>query len=51
MKTPREVVQDWVTAYNRRDAYAAPLAKEDRCLQSMGPIILNAAIGSAKFSL
>ncbi len=23
MKTPREVVQDWVTAYNRRDAYAA----------------------------
>ena len=23
MKTPREAVQDWVTAYNRRDAYAA----------------------------
>ena len=23
MKTPREVVQDWVTAYNRQDAYAA----------------------------
>ena len=23
MKRPREVVQDWVTAYNRRDAYAA----------------------------
>jgi ketosteroid isomerase-like protein len=23
VKTPREVVQDWVTAYNRRDAHAA----------------------------
>ena len=23
MKTPREVVQDWVAAYNQRDAYAA----------------------------
>lgn len=23
MKTPREIVQDWVAAYNRRDAYAA----------------------------
>ena len=23
MKTPREVVQDWVAAYNRRDAHAA----------------------------
>lgn len=23
MKTPREVVQDWVTAYNRRNAYTA----------------------------
>ncbi len=23
MKTPREVVEDWVAAYNQRDAYAA----------------------------
>ena len=23
MNTPREVIQDWVAAYNRRDAYAA----------------------------
>jgi hypothetical protein len=30
VKTPREVVQDWVAAYNRRDAHAeAELCHED----------------------
>lgn len=35
MKTPREVVQDWAVAYNRRDAHAAAsnsqsFAKEEK---------------------
>ncbi len=29
MKTPREVVEDWVAAYNQQDANAAELYHED----------------------